>query len=89
MQAAVPGTITKMSGKWAYKLTFTVPTTLQIVAGMPITLDDLKVTAGGKPYAKDWLATTSCPASKKWAYQSNFDLSTGGSISYDGSSPCK
>jgi hypothetical protein len=89
VQAAVPGTITKMSGKWAYKLTFKVPTSLQIVAGIPITLDDLKVTAGGKSYAKDWLATTSCPASKKWPYQSTFDLSTGGSINYDGTVACK
>jgi hypothetical protein len=89
VQAAVPGTITKMSGKWAYKLTFKVPTSLQIVAGIPITLNNLKVTAGGKSYAKDWLATTSCPATKKWAYQSTFDLSTGGSINYDGSVACK
>jgi hypothetical protein len=89
VQAAVPGTITKMSGKWAYKLTFKVPTSLQIVAGIPITLDNLKVTAGGKSYAKDWLATTSCPASKKWPYQSTFDLSTGGSINYDGTVACK
>jgi hypothetical protein len=51
VQAAVPGTITKMSGKWAYKLTFKVPTSLQIVAGIPITLDSLSVTAGGKSWA--------------------------------------
>jgi hypothetical protein len=89
VQAAVPGTITKMSGKWAYKLTFAVPTSLQIVAGIPITLNSLAVTAGGKSYAKDWLATTSCPSTKKWAYQSTFDLSTGGSIVYDGSVACK
>ena len=89
VQAAVPGTITKQSGKWAYKLSFTVPASLQIVAGIPITLNSLAVTAGGKSYAKDWLATTSCPASKKWDYQSTFDLSTGGSISYDGSAACK
>jgi hypothetical protein len=89
VQAAVPGTITKMSGKWAYKLTFTVPASLQIVAGIPITLNSLSVTAGGKSYAKDWLATTSCPASKKWPYESTFDLSTGGTINYDGTVACK
>ena len=49
----------------------------------------LNVTLGGKSYAKDWLATTSCPASKKWPYQSTFDLSSGGSIDYTGSVPCK
>jgi hypothetical protein len=89
VQAAVPGTITKMSGKWAYKLSFKVPTSLQIVAGIPITLNSLAVTAGGKSWAKDWLATTSCPSTKKWPYQSTFDLSTGGSINYTGSVACK
>ena len=87
VQAAVPATITKMTGKWAYKLTFKVPTSLQIVAGIPITLDSLNVTLGGKSWAKDWLATTSCPSSKKWPYQSTFDLSTGGSINYTAASP--
>jgi hypothetical protein len=89
VQAIVPATIAKQSGKWAYKVTFKVPTSLQIVAGIPITLDSLNVTLGGKSWAKDWLATTSCPASKKWPYQSSFDLSSGGSIDYTGSVACK
>jgi hypothetical protein len=89
VQAAVPGNITKMSGKWAYKLTFKVPTSLQIVAGIPITLNSLDVTAGGKSWAKDWLATTSCPSSKKWEYESTFDLSAGGPIKYNGSVACR
>jgi hypothetical protein len=89
VQAAVPATITKTSGAWAYRVTFKVPTSLQIVAGIPITLDSLKVTLGGKSWAKDWLATTSCPASKKWPYESTFDLSAGGPIKYTGSVACK
>jgi hypothetical protein len=89
VQAAVPAAITKTTGQWAYKVTFKVPTSLQIVAGIPITLDSLDVTLGGKSWAKDWLATTSCPASKKWPYESTFDLSTGGSINYTGSVACK
>lgn len=89
VQAPVPATITKTSGKWAYKVTFKVPTSLQIVAGIPITLDSLDVTVGGKSYAKDYIATTSCPSNKKWEYQSAFDLSTGGSIDYTGSVACK
>lgn len=89
VQAPVPATITKTSGKWAYKVTFKVPTSLQIVAGIPITLDSLNITVGGKSYAKDWIATTSCPSNKKWEYQSSFDLSTGGSVDYTGSTPCK
>jgi hypothetical protein len=89
VQAAVPAVITKQTGKWAYKVKFTVPQSLQIVAGIPITLNTLKVTLGGKSYAKDWLATTSCPSNKKWEYQTIADLSTGGSVSYTGSTPCK
>ena len=89
VQAAVPATITKTSGQWAYRVTFKVPTSLQIVAGIPITLDSLNVTLGGKSWAKDWLATTSCPASKKWPYESTFDLSAGGPIKYTGSVACK
>jgi hypothetical protein len=87
--AAVPATITKSSGNWSYKVHFTVPQSLQIVAGIPITLNTLKVTLGGKSYAKDWLATTSCPASKKWPYSFTANLSTGGSVKYDGTTPCK
>lgn len=89
VQAAVPATITKSSGQWSYKVHFEIPKSLQIVAGIPITLNTLKVTLGGKSYAKDWLATTSCPSSKKWPYSFTADLSTGGSIKYDGTTPCK
>jgi hypothetical protein len=89
VQKAVPGTITKQSGKYAYKLHFTVPNALQIVAGVPIALRDLTVTTGGKKWAKDWLATTSCPANKKWPYSVSADLSTGGTINYDSTIACK
>jgi len=87
--AAVPAKITKQTGKWAYKVTFKVPQSLQIVAGIPITLNNLTVTLGGKSWAKDWLATTSCPSNGKWPYSSTFDLSTGGQTSYDGTVACK
>jgi hypothetical protein len=87
--ASVEAHVTKQTGKWAYKVTFTVPTSLQVVAGIPITLDSLDVTLGGMSYAKTWLATTSCPSNHKWPYSSTFDLSTGGSITYDGSVACK
>ncbi|HEY6762863.1 MAG TPA: hypothetical protein VI318_25395 [Baekduia sp.] len=90
VQAAVPATIKKdTSGKWSYKVHFDVPESLQIVAGVPITLNTLKVTVGGKAWAKDYIATTSCPSNKKWQYSATANLSTGGSISYNGSTPCK
>ena len=89
VQKIVPGKITKMSGQWAYKLHFEVPTALQIVAGVPIALRDLTVTSGGKSYAKDWLATTSCPANKKWPFSMTANLDTGTSINYASTVACK
>jgi len=89
----VPGTITKMSGKWAYKLHLVVPQSLQVVAGVPIALRDIKIVSGGKSYAKDWLATTACSGGKY-----PFQLTTGfapdsagapvGEATYAGSTPC-
>jgi hypothetical protein len=85
----VPGTITKMSGQWAYKLHLVVPSNLQVVAGVPIALRDLTINAGGKSYAKDWLATTSCGTGGKWAFQLTTAFDNGGNATYDGTTPCK
>jgi hypothetical protein len=84
----VPGTITKLSGKWAYKLHLVVPQALQVVAGVPIALRDLTVTAGGKKGAKDWLATTACSGGK-WPFQVTTNFDNGGLATYDGTTPCK
>jgi hypothetical protein len=71
VQTCVPMKIKKLSGdpKWGYRVTATVPENLQFVAGVPIALRDLKFTAGGKPWAKDYIATTNCPKNKKWGFQ--------------------
>jgi hypothetical protein len=84
----VPGTITKQSGKWAYKLHLVVPASLQVVAGVPIALRDIKIAAGGKAYAKDWLATTACPSDKKWPFELTTGFDNGGSATYDGTTAC-
>ncbi len=60
----VVGHIKKVSGKYAYELSVTVPMTLRIVAGTPIELTYLKVNAG----KKNWLATTSCSGGK-WPFK--------------------
>jgi hypothetical protein len=65
VQLPVPGKIQKQSGKWAYKLTLTVPEDLQVVAGVPISLIDFKMTTK----SKNWLFTTSCPKNKKWPFE--------------------
>ena len=89
VQAPVPGKITKMRGKYAYKLELTIPRNLQIVAGVPIALRDITITAGGKSWAKDWLATTSCGAGNKWQFKVQTFFNTGGSATFDDSVPCK
>jgi hypothetical protein len=69
VNACASGTITKLSGgKYGYKLRIVVPETLQFVAGVPIALRDFNGSIGGKPYAKDYIVTTSCPKSKKYEY---------------------
>jgi hypothetical protein len=83
VQAPVPGVITKMSGKWAYKLTITVPQTLQIVAGVPIALRDLTFHVGHG----SWLATTSCPGGK-WPFSVQTFYDNGGSSTFVDSIPC-
>jgi hypothetical protein len=88
VSACVTGKITKQRGKWAYKLHLEVPRNLQIVAGVPIALESFDLTAGGKSYAKDWLATTSCSGGK-WAFQVETFFSTGGSSTYEDSVKCK
>ena len=89
----VPIAIKKLSGsKWGYRATFKVPKVLQIVAGVPVTLRSLKYTIGGKPYAKEFIATTSCPKSKKYPYEATAHLlyNTGqtDSTTFKGSVPC-
>ena len=69
VQSPVVGTITKMSGKYAYKLHVVVPTLLQFVAGVPIELTELHVTVGKGSY----LSTTSCGPGGKWP----FSITTG------------
>jgi hypothetical protein len=88
VRAPVPGTITKQSGQWAYKLHFVVPDVLQKVAGIPVTVNWVKMTAGGKSWAKDWLATTSCGAGNKWPFEAHLNLSTGATVNYTDSVAC-
>jgi hypothetical protein len=106
VQEPVPIKIKKTSGKWAYKASFKVPKVLQVVAGVPITLRSLNYKIGGKfklpgerkvtnasKYAPKLLATTSCPKSKKYAYQAtaHYLYNTGQTASrpYKGTVACR
>jgi hypothetical protein len=97
--------IKKQSGKWAYKASFRVPKVLQVVAGVPVTLRSFDYKIGGKfklpgarkttnasKYAPDLLATTSCPKSKKYAYEATafylYNTNATDSKTYKGSVAC-
>jgi hypothetical protein len=55
-------------GAWRRQSTFLVPENLQVVAGIPVQLNNLHFSLGGRPWAKDYITTTSCPAGG-WRYQ--------------------
>jgi hypothetical protein len=46
------------------RLVLTIPQSLQVVAGVPIALRELRLHAG----YETWLATTSCPSDGRWPY---------------------
>jgi hypothetical protein len=85
VHAPVVGSISKMHGKWAYKLHVVVPKLLQVVAGVPIELTSLNVTAG----KGSWLETTACGPGGKWPFQVTTKYNTGGSASFTDSIACK
>jgi hypothetical protein len=57
-------------GAWRRQSSFLVPTNLQVVAGIPIQLNNLHFSLGGRRWAKDYITTTSCPAGG-WRYQAS------------------
>jgi hypothetical protein len=89
VQEPVIGTISRLGGKWAYSLSVTVPQNLRVVAGVPIELTSLNVTAGGGA----WIATTGCTGGK-WPYQvttgyENPNTNAMGSYTYNASVHCR
>ena len=89
VQEPVIGHVTKMSGKWAYSLSVTVPQNLQIVAGVPIELTSLSVNAGGHG---TWLSTVGCSGGR-WpfsvtTYYVNPNTNATGSASFNSSISC-
>jgi hypothetical protein len=64
------------SGPWGHLETVAVPRSLQIVAGVPLALDKITLSIGGRPYAKDYISSTGCP-SGGWRYQVTAHTATG------------
>jgi hypothetical protein len=59
---------TKMKGRWAHRESLRVPTSLQIVAGVPIQMTDATMRIGGQRYAREYITSTSCPKGG-WRYR--------------------
>ncbi len=85
VQSPVPGIVTKLSGRWSYKLHVRIPRILQVVAGVPIVLQSLHISAG----RGNWLATTYCPPSHRWAYHAVTRFNNGQTIVTDGTVGCR
>jgi hypothetical protein len=85
VQEPVVGTVTKLSGRWSYKLHTVIPKNLQVVAGVPIVLQSLHLTAG----RGDWLATTSCPPDRKWHWRALTTFTNRQTINTSGDVGCR
>ncbi|HEX5925812.1 MAG TPA: hypothetical protein VFY45_18405 [Baekduia sp.] len=86
VQAAIPGTVTKVnSSRWSYRLHADNPSSLQIVSGIPVTLNYLYARFG----RGDWIATTSCPRDRLWRYRLRMTSTSGHVLETDGSVPCR
>jgi len=88
VQTAVEGKITKLRGnpKYGYRLDFTVPQVLQVVAGVPIQVTRITGSAG----RKDWLANTGCPRDRLWRGEGVGYFDNGGNSGViNASTPCR
>ncbi|HET6507310.1 MAG TPA: hypothetical protein VFG42_11025 [Baekduia sp.] len=83
----LPIDITKLSGdpKWGYRAHVTIPRNLQIVAGIPLRVDEVHGTIG----RGDWIATTHCPSDHKWRYHVETHYSSQQIVKYDGTVACR
>lgn len=89
VQEPVIGHISRVGGKFAYSLAVTVPQNLRVVAGVPIELTSLSVTAG----KGNWLATTACGPHGKWPFSvstsyENPNTSATGSANFSATTRC-
>jgi hypothetical protein len=85
VQEPVPGIVTKLSGPWSYRLHVVIPKNLQIVAGVPIVLQSLRIVAG----RGNWLATTYCPPDRRWKWKAVAIFDTGQELFPHGGVVCR
>jgi hypothetical protein len=61
VQAATAGEVVDdKPGPWPQRVAWTIPPSLRLVAGIPITLNHIDFAIGGKTWAKTYFATTRC-----------------------------
>jgi hypothetical protein len=72
-------------GKWKYKVSFSVPESLQIVAGVPIAPKELHGTVG----RGNLIESTGCPKSRRWQYEGTAFFTDGTSVTHRDSVPCR
>lgn len=86
VKETIPVHVKKLSGgKWGYKVSLSVPESLQIVAGIPIAVHELHGTIG----RGNWIATTSCPKSRRWEYFGKAYFDDGTTVTHKDSVPCR
>ncbi len=82
---------TRKSGQWSHQESLKVPKVFWVVAGVPIQVTAAQLRIGGKPWARDFITSTSCPKGG-WKYRAttHYLFSTGatGQDVLDGSIPC-
>jgi hypothetical protein len=92
VKETVPIKVTKLTGKWEHRESFTVPESLRVVAGVPIQVSSIRMSVGGKSYAEKYIASTSCPKGG-WKYEATahflFATDATSSETIDGAIPCK
>lgn len=86
VKETIPVRIQKLRrGKWGYKVSFTVPESLRIVAGVPIAPKELHGTVG----RGHLIETTGCPKSRRWEYEGTAYFTDGTSVTHRDSVPCR
>jgi hypothetical protein len=85
VEAPIVGTISKLDAPWAYRLHLVVPRKLQVVAGVPVALRELRISAG----AGTWLASTSCPGDHAWHVRAQAAFENGERIERQTSVACR
>lgn len=94
VQAAAAGVVVDdATTRWPRHVRWTIPRSLQVVAGIPITPFGLSLTLGGKTWAKDYIATTGCPDGG-WAWKLRVHTGDGqggaaGVLDAHGRAPCR